>query len=101
MLLFVSHPVLRHIFRALGRTFRPFLAPIYTHIRRSGYVGFICDPFSLLDTGLRFGGFGTDGEAIQESHSICTSGTHRLGTHNLSAPLPFVDLAVAFLDEVT
>ena len=64
VLLFVPHSIVCHVLRTLDRDVFPLLAQVYAHLRCSGYAGFICDPFSVLGTGVRSGGFGTDGKAV-------------------------------------
>lgn len=87
MLLLVPHPIFRHIFRTLDRGFLPLLAQIYPRLRCSGYAGFTCDTITIFDTGVRFGGFGTDGQAVQESRAVLPSGTHLLGMKLPQNPL--------------
>jgi len=71
VLLFIPHPIVCHVLRTLDRGFLPLLAKIYAYLQCGGYVGFICNSFSVLGTGLCFGGFGADGQAVQEGRPIC------------------------------
>lgn len=64
VLLLIPHSFVRHVFRTLDRSVLPLLAQIHAYLQCGGYVGIVCDPIPVLGTGLRFGGFGTDGEGV-------------------------------------
>jgi hypothetical protein len=100
VLLFVPHSIVFHVLRTLDRGFLPLLAQIHTYLRCSGYVGFICDPFSVLGTGVCFGGFGADGQVVQEGRAVRPRARTSLVCNCLKSLRDYADLGLAILDEV-